>query len=941
MPGVQDYQFSNLSFSGADMVATCYIPLPDGYGGTTPYTIGSLQTVTYSIHMDRKPVRAIGNINAKAYVMGPRTIAGTLIFAVFDKHFAYEAMSEIKTGSKYTNRFLADELPPFNITISFANEYGIQARMALYGVQIVNEGQVMSINDIYTENTYQFVATDIEYLSNPDESIKDIIMNSSTLSGLTYDSSNLVNGKELATGAIINSNNEVGESPNYRKDDTITLSVVNIINGLNQNQWGAVELKLMPIQISGNIIISSYNQQDAMLSVNGQSTIGSSLIAGDYTAQYVDTDATRKSNIVAFSIKSNSISNSEYSTPPVIDFVSKDQIKIYCNIKSHDIVKYAVYNSGQEDFLDYNNVPIVNRVAVIDNLIPGVKYTIYTYSQLDQTSSHRILITTPRDDITQYNDLKAYLRYNSNVLNNGTISEYEKEADNASVFSQGNSMHAAVFQLKKVYEDQMANLNESYYLNQSSYDTAINVYLKKISICADIVKAAEPIVNNMTAFIASDSLASSDRQFFVKQPRPKIRGGIDGVFTVDPSATSVEIYKRSNIDNMKQTIKSFSMNNNEKIFTFFGDPGERYVMRSISSLKYASPLYEFYSMKDSEKTLTRNEVLRNTELQNNGTVLAEQQFGMSADALNLSADNRRRVITESSKTSQQLIFPKPEVLFDGTDIVVDINAESIMGTSNMDFYVVLSEINAVYDNTMKQKIRITQPITQMAFNSYGNAVENGKTYCVWVENTDYVQVSDSTTFIYKQDKTDNEISEEEDIRFHFVTKKIDQIRRIMLLKIGKNDQFESILLSAQYDADATIKDIYEYLASKIMTTSPTIPHQETIIKNLYESKMALEYCILTNFFDSNVKVNRKDMKITFPETYRDYMITSISIMSDGSILFSNTETSSTEKQFTPTGLERFVISYASENNISNKSGFVFMDILAKDISQYKLAMEMM
>ena len=38
--------------------------------------------------------------------------------------------------------------------------------MALYGITIVNEGQVMSTNDIYTENTYQFFATNVDYLDS-------------------------------------------------------------------------------------------------------------------------------------------------------------------------------------------------------------------------------------------------------------------------------------------------------------------------------------------------------------------------------------------------------------------------------------------------------------------------------------------------------------------------------------------------------------------------------------------------------------------------------------------------------------------------------------------------------------------------------------------------------------------------------------------------------
>ena len=62
--------------------------------------------------------------------------------------------------------FIADEIPPFNITITFANEYGFDSRMAIYGVRLINEGQTMSVNDLYIENTYQFVANDINYMDS-------------------------------------------------------------------------------------------------------------------------------------------------------------------------------------------------------------------------------------------------------------------------------------------------------------------------------------------------------------------------------------------------------------------------------------------------------------------------------------------------------------------------------------------------------------------------------------------------------------------------------------------------------------------------------------------------------------------------------------------------------------------------------------------------------
>lgn len=161
---------TNVSFSGCDIVATVSITLSGGQKITK--TIGSLQTLTYSIHMDKHPVRSFGNVNAKDYVFGPRTIAGTLIFAVFNKHFAQEILDEAAVkgdlGGNY--QILMDELPAFDITVSFANEYGAKARLALYGVRIINEGQTMSVNDIYTENTYQFVATDIEYMSDANSS---------------------------------------------------------------------------------------------------------------------------------------------------------------------------------------------------------------------------------------------------------------------------------------------------------------------------------------------------------------------------------------------------------------------------------------------------------------------------------------------------------------------------------------------------------------------------------------------------------------------------------------------------------------------------------------------------------------------------------------------------------------------------------------------------
>lgn len=167
------------SFSGHDMVCVVDMPLPSG--GNAVKVVGSLQTVTYSIHNEKSPVRAIGDMNAKGYVFGPRTIAGTLIFSVFNKHWAHEIMEEYLNDAAVKAHFLADELPPFNMTISCANEYGSEARLAIYGITLVNEGQVMSINDVYTENTYQYFAKDIDYLTDVVNTGMNTIPNNSSL----------------------------------------------------------------------------------------------------------------------------------------------------------------------------------------------------------------------------------------------------------------------------------------------------------------------------------------------------------------------------------------------------------------------------------------------------------------------------------------------------------------------------------------------------------------------------------------------------------------------------------------------------------------------------------------------------------------------------------------------------------------------------------------
>jgi len=169
---------STMSFSGADAVATIVVPIvgKDGNidGSGDVITLGELQTLSYSIHRENSPIRTLGHVNVKGFVKGGRTIAGSLIFTVFNEYAFYR----IKQFKEYLARKkgffspLADMLPPFDIVITFFNEYGMGAKMKIYGVTIVDEGQTLSIDDLITEQTYTYMARGIQPLVRmPDDAL--------------------------------------------------------------------------------------------------------------------------------------------------------------------------------------------------------------------------------------------------------------------------------------------------------------------------------------------------------------------------------------------------------------------------------------------------------------------------------------------------------------------------------------------------------------------------------------------------------------------------------------------------------------------------------------------------------------------------------------------------------------------------------------------------
>jgi hypothetical protein len=160
--GVSEYNRSDFSYSGADIKA---VMLTD----TTqhPVTFGSIATISISTHREKIPVRRLGSVNSSQYTRGTKTFAGSLIFLTFDQHVLFEMLNgqSMAAAEKFEGfNITPDQLPLFDIVLSMHNEADRVSNMAILGVDLVDEGQVFSVDDMVSEHTFSFTALDVEPL---------------------------------------------------------------------------------------------------------------------------------------------------------------------------------------------------------------------------------------------------------------------------------------------------------------------------------------------------------------------------------------------------------------------------------------------------------------------------------------------------------------------------------------------------------------------------------------------------------------------------------------------------------------------------------------------------------------------------------------------------------------------------------------------------------
>lgn len=71
------------------------------------------------------------------------------------------------TGSdkELATPWYSDQILPFDITLTGANEYGAMCAAKIFGVELLNEGSGISIDDAVTEMSATFVARTVEPMS--------------------------------------------------------------------------------------------------------------------------------------------------------------------------------------------------------------------------------------------------------------------------------------------------------------------------------------------------------------------------------------------------------------------------------------------------------------------------------------------------------------------------------------------------------------------------------------------------------------------------------------------------------------------------------------------------------------------------------------------------------------------------------------------------------
>lgn len=149
--------------------------------------LGTVISLSYSVYRNKKAVHTLGHKVISGFASGPRYVAGTIIKTMFledDLILGLQKLrEELKDSGRYTDKLatlnmvgilnmaatpqshsnlMLDDIFSCNIIVLYMSEYqGDMIKEVITGATFINNGQVMSINDMITETTISYIAQDV------------------------------------------------------------------------------------------------------------------------------------------------------------------------------------------------------------------------------------------------------------------------------------------------------------------------------------------------------------------------------------------------------------------------------------------------------------------------------------------------------------------------------------------------------------------------------------------------------------------------------------------------------------------------------------------------------------------------------------------------------------------------------------------------------------
>lgn len=101
------------------------------------------------------------------FILVHNTIAGSLIFVSMDRTALWDWLGHNDYDPPDTMGELPmiDQLPPMDVSISFSNEYGSLSTIRIYGIELVDHGMTMSVDDMITEQVISYMAIGMQEMA--------------------------------------------------------------------------------------------------------------------------------------------------------------------------------------------------------------------------------------------------------------------------------------------------------------------------------------------------------------------------------------------------------------------------------------------------------------------------------------------------------------------------------------------------------------------------------------------------------------------------------------------------------------------------------------------------------------------------------------------------------------------------------------------------------